>query len=44
MAKSEKAKALEAKQKAELKAEKLRKKNSDNPADWGRWRQYREEA
>ena len=42
MAKSEKAKALEAKQKAELKAEKLRKKNSDNPADWGRWRQYRE--
>lgn len=40
MAKSEKAKALEAQQKAALKAEKLRKKNSDNPADWGRIRQY----
>lgn len=40
MAKSEKAKALEAQQKAALKAEKLRKKNSDNPADWGRVRQY----
>ncbi|HOA87781.1 DUF4191 domain-containing protein [Propioniciclava tarda] len=42
MAKSEKAKALEAQQKAALKAEKLRKKTSDNPADWGRWRQYKE--
>ncbi len=40
MAKSEKAKALEAQQKAAVKAEKLRKKNSDNPADWGRLRQY----
>ncbi|MFT3889254.1 MAG: DUF4191 domain-containing protein [Arachnia sp.] len=39
MAKSERAKALEAKQKAEARAEKLRKKNSTNPADWGRWRQ-----
>ena len=29
-------------QKAALKAEKLRKKTSDNPADWGRWRQYKE--
>lgn len=42
MAKSEKAKALEAQQKAAIKAEKLRKKNSTNPADWGRIRQYRE--
>lgn len=42
MAKSEKAKALEAQQKAAIKAEKLRKKNSDNPSDWGRLRQYRE--
>jgi len=40
MAKSEKAKALEAQQKAAIKAEKLRKKNSDDPADWGRIRQY----
>lgn len=40
MAKSEKAKALEAQQKAAVKAEKLRKKNSDDPADWGRVRQY----
>lgn len=39
---SEKAKELAAKQKAAAKAEKLRKKNSDNPADWGRWRQIRE--
>ena len=39
MAKSERAKALEAKQKADLAAEKARKKNSTNPADWGRWRQ-----
>lgn len=36
---SEKAKELAAKQKAAAKAEKLRKKNSDNPADWGRTRQ-----
>ena len=39
MAKSERAKALEAKQKAEARAEKERKRNSTNPADWGRWRQ-----
>lgn len=39
MAKTERAKALEAKQKAEMRAEKLRKRNSTNPADWGRWRQ-----
>lgn len=37
---SEKAKALAAKQKAELKAEKLRRKNSTDPKDWGRWRQF----
>ncbi len=36
---SEKAKELAAKQKAERKAEKLRKKNSDDPRDWGRVRQ-----
>ena len=28
-----------AKQKAEARAEKERKRNSTNPADWGRWRQ-----
>lgn len=39
MAKSERAKALEAKQKAEAKALKELKKNSTNPSDWGRWRQ-----
>ncbi len=39
MAKSERAKALEAKQKAEARALKERKKNSTDPADWGRWRQ-----
>ncbi len=39
---SEKAKQLAAKQKAELKAEKLRKKNSTDPADWGRVRQFTE--
>ncbi|GAA4904251.1 DUF4191 domain-containing protein [Tessaracoccus lubricantis] len=39
MAKSERAKAFEAKQKAEARAEKERKRNSTNPADWGRWRQ-----
>lgn len=39
MAKSERAKELEARQKAEAKAEKLRKKNSTNPDDWGRVRQ-----
>ncbi len=36
---SEKAKALAAEQKAAVKAEKLRKKNSDDPRDWGRTRQ-----
>lgn len=36
---SEKAKALAAQQKAERKAEKLRKKSSDDPRDWGRVRQ-----
>lgn len=39
---SEKAKELAAKQKAAIKAEKLRKKNSDDPRDWGRVRQLRE--
>lgn len=37
---SEKAKELAAKQKAQLKAEKLRKKNSTDPADWSRTRQF----
>lgn len=37
---SEKAKELAAKQKAAIKAEKLRRKNSDDPKDWGRWRQF----
>ncbi len=36
---SEKAKALAAQQKAERRAEKLRRKNSDDPRDWGRIRQ-----
>ncbi|WP_040161842.1 DUF4191 domain-containing protein [Nigerium massiliense] len=36
---SERAKQLAAKQKAERKAAKLRKKNSDNPQDWSRTRQ-----
>lgn len=39
---SEKAKELARKQKAEAKAAKLAKKNSDNPADWGTVRQMRE--
>lgn len=39
---SEKAKQLAAKQKAERKAEKLRKKTSDDPRDWGRLRQMLE--
>ena len=42
MPKSERAKELEAKQKAAAKAEKLRKKNSDDPRDWGTIRQMRE--
>lgn len=37
---SEKAKELAAKQKAQIKAEKLRKKNSTDPADWSRTRQF----
>ncbi|MGD7732094.1 DUF4191 domain-containing protein [Propionibacteriaceae bacterium G57] len=39
MARSEKAKELEAKQKAQAKAEKERRKNSDDPKDWGQVRQ-----
>lgn len=39
---STKAKELAAKQKAEVRAAKLAKKNSTNPADWGRWRQVKE--
>ena len=42
MARSEKAKELAAKQKAAIRAEKLRKKTSDNPRDWGWYRQLRE--
>ena len=42
MAKSEKAKELEAKQKEAIKAAKLAKKNSDNPRDWGWFRQIKE--
>lgn len=38
----ERAKALAAKQKAQAKAEKQRRKNSTNPQDWGRMRQLRE--
>jgi hypothetical protein len=39
---SERAKELAAKQKAEMKAAKLAKKNSTNPKDWGWFRQIRE--
>ncbi|MDR1808410.1 MAG: DUF4191 domain-containing protein [Propionibacteriaceae bacterium] len=39
MPKSQRAKELAAKQKAAARAEKLRKKNSDDPSDWGRLRQ-----
>lgn len=42
MARSEKAKELEAQQKAMARAEKERKKNSDDPKDWGQVRQIRE--
>ena len=42
MAKTEAAKALEAKQKAAVKAEKDRKKNSSDPRDWGTMRAIRE--
>ena len=37
---SERAKQLAAEQKAAIKAEKLRKKTSDDPKDWGRGRQF----
>lgn len=39
---SEKAKELARKQKAEVQAEKLRKRQSDDPKDWGQLRQTRE--
>lgn len=39
---SEKAKELARQQKAQVQAEKLRKKNSDDPKDWGQMRQVRE--
>ncbi|MCL1923918.1 MAG: DUF4191 domain-containing protein [Propionibacteriaceae bacterium] len=39
---SERAKKLAAEQKAAIKAEKLRKKTSEDPQDWGRGRQMRE--
>jgi len=39
MPKSERAKELAAQQKAQRQADKLRKKTSDNPSDWGRLRQ-----
>lgn len=39
---SEKAKELARKQKEQIRAEKLRKKNSNDPKDWGRWRQFAE--
>lgn len=42
MARSEKAKQLEAQQKAQARAEKERRKNSDDPKDWGQLRQIRE--
>ena len=42
MARSEKAKELEAQQKAMARAEKERKKNSEDPKDWGQVRQIRE--
>lgn len=37
---SEKAKELARQQKAAVQAEKLRRKNSNDPKDWGRWRQF----
>lgn len=39
---SERAKELQAKQKAEAKAAKIAKKNSANPADWGTFKQLKE--
>lgn len=42
MARSERAKELAQKQKEQRRAEKLRRKNSTNPEDWGQIRQIRE--
>lgn len=42
MARSERAKELAAKQKAEAKALREKKRNSDNPRDWSTWRQIKE--
>lgn len=42
MPRSEQAKALAAQQKEQLRAEKLRKKQSDDPKDWGTTKQVRE--
>lgn len=42
MARSERAKELAAEQKAEAKALREKKRNSDNPRDWGTWKQLRE--
>lgn len=42
MARSERAKELAQQQKAEAKAMREKKRNSDNPRDWSTWRQIRE--
>lgn len=42
MARSQKAKELAAQQRAQVKAERARKRNSDDPRDWGTVRQIRE--
>ena len=42
MARSERAKELAAKQKAEAKALREANRNSDNARDWGSWKQIRE--
>ena len=42
MARSERAKELAAQQKAEAKALREKKRNSDNPRDWSTWKQIRE--
>lgn len=42
MARSEKAKELQAQQKAQARAEKERRKHSEDPKDWGQLRQIRE--
>ena len=39
---SEAAKDLARKQKAQRRAEKERKRTSNDPNDWGRWRQFTE--